>query len=78
MLARGFDGASPVVFGCNGKLTGGAHRLASALALGIDVAVKIDARPGKAAAWGELWFRRRGMPAADIARVRADFEALAK
>jgi hypothetical protein len=77
MRARGFDPATPVILGSNGRLREGAHRLACGLALGLDVAVRIDGKPGRAAPWGAAWFRRHGLPENEIARLGANLAALA-
>lgn len=77
MRVRGFDPATPVVMGSNGRLRAGAHRLSCALALELPaLAVRIDARRGTAAPWGRDWFVRHGISAADLRRIEADLELL--
>lgn len=79
MQALGFDPATPIILGSNGRLMHGAHRLACSLALGLE-AVPVHRRadrPGRAAPWGASWFRRHGMTESEIARLGADLAALA-
>lgn len=76
MKARGFDPVHPIPVGSNGRIRNGAHRIACALALGIDVAIERIDKPGTAAPWDEAWLRRGGLTADDIARAKDDLERL--
>lgn len=76
MRARGFDPAYPVPVGSNGRIRNGAHRIACALALGIDVAIERIEKPGTAALWDEEWLRRGGLTEAEIARAKDDLTRL--
>ena len=72
----GFAEAHPVIIGSNGRIRAGAHRTACAIALGINVAVRRVAEPGRSRPWDADWMRRTGMPAADIARAERDLAGL--
>ena len=62
----------------NGELLGGAHRVACALALGIEeVPVVRMPTPCWAPPWGEAWFIENGMDEEDLERLRADYVAIA-
>lgn len=77
MALRGFlpQGAVPV--DPDGELLGGAHRVACALALGIEE-IPVERKQNRvwAPPWGEQWFRDHGMPVEDLERLRQDWEAL--
>lgn len=78
MWATGFKaeyGAIPIdIFG---EILGGAHRLACALALGIEeVPFDRKSQIAHAPPWGEQWFIDNGMQPADLDRLRQDWEAL--
>lgn len=61
----------------NGELLNGAHRVACALALGIDaVPVKREARYAWAPGWGYEWFVAAGMGHDDLERLCRDFKEL--
>jgi hypothetical protein len=80
MRLHGFDPATPIILGSNGRLMEGAHRLACSLALGLD-AVPVNRRtdkPGRAAPWGADWFSRHGMAETDIRRIQSDWESLTR
>jgi len=73
----GFRQDCPVPVDPDGELLGGAHRVASALALGINaVPVQHATRKVWAPAWGRAWFEQNGMSENDLARVEHDFEAM--
>lgn len=77
MAARGFDPAHPVPLAASGRLAGGAHRLACALALRLEVHVVTRAqntRPG--VPWDRTWLAEHGMPSEDLDRIEADFRHL--
>lgn len=76
MQAVGFLSYYPVRVGRNGRLTAGAHRIACALALDMDVWRRGVPRPGRAADWGAAWFLARGMDAAKVAELEAEWERL--
>ena len=78
MFVDGFDPKQAIPLDPNGELLDGSHRLACALALGIEaVPVTHSSRLAWAPAWGEAWFVEKGMAAEDLARLRADYAALA-
>jgi hypothetical protein len=61
----------------NGELLGGAHRVACALALGIEeVPVVRMPTPCWAPPWGEAWFVENGMDEEDLERLRQDWAVL--
>lgn len=77
MAEDGFrsDGAVPI--DPAGELLDGAHRVACALALGIDaVPVKREARYAWAPGWGYEWFVAAGMGHDDLERLCRDFKEL--
>jgi hypothetical protein len=76
MKSRGFDPAYPIPVGSNGRIRNGAHRIACALALGVDVAIERLDRLGTAAPWDDVWLRRGGLTATDIARAKSDLMRL--
>lgn len=78
MVQDGFSPHHPIPVDRSGEILGGAHRLACALALGIDrvLITRMD-HTAWAPAWGEDWFRDHGMQPADLERLRQDWEALA-
>jgi hypothetical protein len=61
----------------NGELLGGAHRVACALALGIDeVVVRNEEHTAWAPPWGEQWFIDNGMEEFDLERLRQDWASI--
>lgn len=77
MQANGFHHSGRIPVDPSGEPLGGAHRMACALALDIpSVPVTRERIRVWAPAWGEDWFVENGMAAEDLARVRADMEAL--
>jgi hypothetical protein len=60
-----------------GELLGGAHRLACSLALGLET-VRVERSVNRvwAPAWNEAWFIENGMNAADLERLRKDWQEL--
>lgn len=78
MTAKGFLPAGAVPVDPHGELLGGAHRVACALALGIDTSPVISSdRYAWAPPWGEEWFVAAGMPDDDLERLRRDMNELA-
>jgi len=77
MACRGFlpEGAVPI--DPDGELLDGSHRVACALALGVD-AITAARRPDRAWApsWGYEWFVQNGMPHDDLARLCQDWKTL--
>ncbi len=67
MLARGFDPAHPVPVTPEGLIGNGAHRLACALALGLDAPTRPCASTGPA--WDAAWFTAHGFGDADLRRL---------
>ena len=77
MVHEGFDAAFPIPVDPNGELLDGSHRVACALALGIETIPVIRmAQRVWAPAWGYEWFVTNGMAAEDRDRIRQDWEAL--
>lgn len=77
MSVRGFLPQCAVPIDPSGELLGGAHRVACALALGIEeIPVERHTKPAWAPPWGEKLFIEQGMAAEDLERVRQDFRAL--
>ena len=59
MMNRGFDPVFHVKQNRSGDLVAGAHRVACALALGVDAAVVVVAKPSPSP-WDAPWFQARG------------------
>lgn len=79
MVAKGFDPAYPVPIDPNGELLGGAHRVACALALGIEeIPVTWEPRYCWAPAWDSIWFEQEGMKLKDIDRLYEDWDRMRK
>jgi hypothetical protein len=77
MSLRGFLPQGAVPIDPNGELLGGAHRVACALALGInEIAVERHTALCWPPPWGEAWFLDNGMAAEDMERLRRDYAAL--
>ena len=75
-MRQGFDPAKPVVFGSNGILMDGAHRISCALLLGCRIEVMSSNQPSKARPWGRHEMIEQGIAASDLARIQSDFEKL--
>jgi hypothetical protein len=79
MDLRGFDPSCAVPIDLDGELLNGSHRVACALALGIEhCAVRREKRYVFAPRWDFAWFRDHGMNEEDLSRLKADWEALTK
>lgn len=77
MVRQGFDARLPIPVDPAGELLGGAHRLACALSLGIKaVPIQRLHYAAWAPAWGETWFRARGLDEANIAILRETMDHL--
>lgn len=77
MTAKGFLTSGAVPVDPHGELLGGAHRVACALALGIDTSPVIRSdRMAWAPPWGEDWFVAAGIDDADLDRLRSDWQSL--
>lgn len=77
MANRGFIPECAVPVDPDGDLLGGAHRVACALALGIDeIPVVRKEQRAWAPPWGYEWFRANGMAREDLERVSRDWSAL--
>lgn len=73
----GYESQYPVPIDIDGELLDGSHRVACALALGIEsVPVKRESRKTWAPAWDLTWFAQNGMAKEDLDRLCLDFEAL--
>jgi hypothetical protein len=73
MRRDGFDARHPIRIGSNSALRNGAHRLACALTLGLNVHVRHEDRPGRARAWDAVELRQQGLSETDLAHVKADW-----
>jgi len=71
MRLFGFDPDHAVPIDEQGELFNGSHRVACALALGIE-AIPVVPMPGKvfAPAWDAEWFRQNGLPEPEIAALQ--------
>ena len=77
MAKLGFLESNAVPIDPNGELLGGAHRLACAMALGIEsIPVERHTRMVWAPAWDENWFVANGVNEYDLARIKADWELM--
>jgi len=77
MRCHGFPLLGTVPIDPAGELLDGAHRVACALALGIEtVPVKREARHAWAPGWGYEWFVAAGMGHDDLERLCRDFKEL--
>jgi hypothetical protein len=73
MRYEGFDQAHPIPTDPTGELLNGSHRLACALALGIEaVPVECHERAVWAPAWDAAWFREHGMDDATISDLERE------
>ncbi|MFW5926421.1 MAG: hypothetical protein ACOCSR_00070 [Wenzhouxiangella sp.] len=78
MQQRGFLPEYAIPVDPNTELLNGSHRLACALALGIEtVPVQCHNRHVWAPAWDCEWFVKRGMDRVEIARLVDDWQHLA-
>ena len=75
MLAIRFNPEFPLVYRKNGTLREGAHRLACALLLELDVYYIIVDVEGKTI-WDAYWFMRHGMRSEDLQHVKAIWKQL--
>jgi len=79
MAHNGFLPEYAVPIDPDGELLGGAHRVACALALGIeDIPVVRKEQRAWAHPWGYEWFRANGMAQEDLKRLSRDFAALSQ
>lgn len=78
MAINGFNPEYPIPIDPDGELLGGAHRLACALALGID-AVPVERREQKvwAPAWDMNHFYHNDASAEDMQRIATDWKQIA-
>lgn len=72
MALRGFDPDHAVPVDEDGELLNGSHRVACAMALGIEE-IHVVNMPGKvwAPAWDAAWFRTNGLDEGTIAALQA-------
>lgn len=75
MLNFGFNPNYPLEYGKNGKLRGGAHRLACSLLLGLDVYYVVVPANG-AMTWSENWFVRHGIAPEDLQSIKTTWKQL--
>jgi hypothetical protein len=77
MALRGFLPEEAIPLDVDGELLNGSHRLACALALGIEDC-PVERKPQRcwAPPWSIEWFQANGMAEEDLSRLRADWEAL--
>lgn len=79
MAYRGFDPTCAIPIDPDGELLNGSHRVACALALGIEsVPVRRERRLAWAPSWGLQFFIDHGMGEEDLSRLKADWETLTK
>lgn len=76
MQREGFETDFPVVFGSNGRLHDGAHRIACGLALGKEVTVLVTEKPCRSGDWGKDWLVEHGISDADMQSVLTSWKAL--
>jgi hypothetical protein len=76
MHRSGFDPSWPVPIDTNNDILGGAHRVACALALGIDVVATRGEKLAWAPSWDAPWFRQHGMPEREVEGLLTDYVAL--
>lgn len=78
MATKGYDPAYAIPIDPDGELLGGAHRLACALALGIET-VPVERKEQKAWApeWNQETLVMHGIDATDLDRIRADWLIIA-
>lgn len=69
MLKTGYNVYYPIEYGANGRIRDGAHRLACALFLEIDVYYIIVPMDGTAT-WGEKWFINHKIELNDLMRIK--------
>lgn len=75
-LMRAWGGA-PVPVDPSGELLDGSHRVACALALGVEhIPAKREGRPVWAPSWGFSWFVHHGMRGDDLTRVVSDWDKM--
>lgn len=78
MEKHGFLPSGAVPIDPNGELLNGAHRVACALALGIEsLFVTQETRQAWAPAWDFEWFKAHGMPDSELERLQRDFNTIA-
>lgn len=76
-MRNGFQSRGAVPIDINGELLGGAHRVACALALGIqEIPVLREARRVWAPPWDWNWFCESGMMFDDLVRIWADWDLM--
>jgi hypothetical protein len=76
MATTGFDIARPIRFCTFGKLRGGAHRIACALALGLPIWRRIVRGRSTQRPWDAEQLARAGISTDDIERARRDMEVM--
>lgn len=71
MCNNGFDYSQAIPVDVDGEILGGAHRIACALAVGIDdIPVVLHERKVWAPPWGEAWFRQNGYTHDEVETLR--------
>lgn len=77
MKEKGYLPEHPVPVDPSGEILGGAHRIACAIALGIErIAVEHKVQDAWAAPWGAEWFLSKNIGPAQFGRVMADFRGI--
>jgi len=74
MQSRGYDPGAAVPLGCDGLPLNGAHRIACAAWLGLDVALERHEREG--IAWDMRWFLAHGFSRSDLALMLREYVLL--
>ena len=78
LKSHGFRADEPIPIDKNGELLGGAHRVACACALGINVVSVVQRNTEVwAPPWNREWFVERGMHVEDLQRLDRDMEIMA-
>jgi len=78
MRTHGFMPAHAIPLDKHGELLNGTHRLACAMAIGLQkvYTIRLLDKEVWAPAWGGDWFHENGMPREEIEKLARDFEAL--
>lgn len=69
MCQRGFDPASPVLIDDRRRIYDGAHRIACAILLDLDIAVARSPKPALSPAWDSEWMLTHGLFDFELERI---------